>query len=157
MPSQGTLIQKGKDFSFNEKPKQTKPHFSLSVSRALSLLQKGCYQPGPDSAALRERKKPNKTNKKSPLLLRSHSCNLYTAGRAEPGEPRRGWGSVWNKLTQHRARSSQHGQLPLSALCQSFSVEPVLPGAPGRTEGLREQSTCHVVARLCQAKGNKGC
>lgn len=156
MPSQGTLIQKGKDFSFNEKPKQTKPHFSLSVSRALSLLQKGCYQPGPDSAALRERKKPNKTNKKSTLTQNSLLQPLHSRqSRARRAEERLG-------QCVEQAHTTQSPQLPARAapsLCPlpELLCEPVLPGAPGRAEGLREQSTCHVVARLCQAKGNKGC
>lgn len=107
MPSQGTLIQKGKDFSFNEKPKQTKPHFSLSVSRALSLLQKGCYQPGPDSAALRERKKPNKTNKKI------HSYSELTPA-----------------TSTQQAEQNQESRGEAGAVCgtSSHNAEPTAPG-----------------------------
>lgn len=123
MPSQGTLIQKGKDFSFNEKPKQTKPHFSLSVSRALSLLQKGCYQPGPDSAALRERKKPNQTNKKSTLTQKSLLQPLHSRqSRARRAEERLG------QCVEH-AHTAQSPQLPAQAAPSLCPLPELLCGA----------------------------
>lgn len=55
-----------------------------------------------------------------------------------------------------RAGRLRHGQQPLPALCLSFSLGLVLPGALSRSEGHGGQSTCHVVARFARQKVTKG-
>lgn len=163
MPSQRTLIQKGKERIFLFIKSQTRPNPTFpSVGTFQSVLWKGCYSPAhwprPDSAALGERKRPNQTNKKiySYSEVSPATCTQQPQQSQDgQGETRAMCGTSSHSTECTAPGRLRHRQLPLS-LCPSSSLELVLPGAPSRSEGHREQSTCHVLARLCQAKGNKG-
>lgn len=165
MSSRGTLIQKGKERIFLFVKSQTRPNPTFpSVSAEHRPLAERLLQPCSAAqacrAALRERRKPNQATEKSTLTQKSVLQAVHSS-HSRAGQPRRGLGSVWDKLTRHRSHSSQQGW-PCLAQAASLCLVPellfgaVLPGAPSRSQGHREQSSCHVVAGLCQAKGNKG-
>lgn len=149
----------GKDFSFIKSQTRPSPSFpSVSAEHPASCRKAAtAHQPRPDSAALRERRKPNQTTKKSALTQKS-VLQAVPSSQGRAGELRRGQGNVWNELTQHRGHSSQQGRPPPARAATSLCLVPELlcgACAPRGPEQIRGTQGTKCMPRCGQALPGK--